>query len=97
MAQHRLCQHPSWSSARLLCGSGGEGDAADDGASDPGRQDSHSHRNDVEERSGFRSTKLAAASSLIISGEEGFPSLGFSPVGVGRVREMLDSRVSISQ
>jgi hypothetical protein len=41
--------------------------------------------------------KFAAASSLSISGEEGFPSLGFSPVVVGRVREMLDSRVSISQ
>jgi len=32
---------------------------------------------------------------LSISGEEGFPSLGFSPVVVGRVLEMLGSRVSI--
>ena len=77
--------------------SGGEGDAADHGASDPGTEDSHHHLNDMEERIGFRPTKPAAASSLSISGEEGFPSLGFSPVVVGRVREMLDSSVSIRQ
>jgi hypothetical protein len=35
---------------------------------------------------------------LSISGEEGFPSLGFSPVVVGRVLEMLDSRgVSVNE
>ena len=87
----------SWSSARLLCGSGGEGDAADDGASDTGTQDSYDHLNDMEERSEFRPQTFASASSLSISGEEGSPSLGFSPVVVGRVREMLGSRVSISQ
>jgi len=35
---------------------------------------------------------------LSISGEEGFPSLGFSPVVVGRVLEMLGSRgVSVNE
>ena len=93
-----LCQHTPWSSARLLCSPAGEGDAADDGASDTRTQDRHDHPNDVEERSGFRATKLVPASSLSISGEEGFPSLGFSPVVVGRVLEMLGSRgVSVNE
>ena len=49
-------------------------------------------------RSQLRSPKLAPASSLSLSGEEGFPSLGFSPVGVGRVLEMLGSRaVSVNE
>ena len=56
---------------RVLHGSSGEGDPADDGASDTGPQDRHDHFNDVEERSRFRSTKLASASSLSISGEAG--------------------------
>src|SRR5205814_3390670 len=51
----------------------GEGDAADHGASDPGTQDRHHHLNDVEERSGFRSTKFAPTSSLSISGDESLP------------------------
>ena len=77
---------------------GGEGDAADDGASDTGTQDSGDYPNDVEERSELRSTKLASASSLSLSGEEGFPSLGFSPVVVGRVLKMLGSRgVSVNE
>ena len=76
---------------------GGEGDAADDGASDTGTQDSPDHLNDMEERSELRPQTVASASRLSISGEEGFPSLGFSPVVVGRVLEMLGSRVSISQ
>ena len=67
------------------------------GASDPGTQDCHDHLNHMEERSEFRPPTFASASSLSISGEEGFPSLGFSPVVVGRVLEMLGSRVSISQ
>ena len=92
-----LCQHTSGSSARLLCGSGGEGDAADDGASHSGTKDCRDHLNDMEERSEFRPQTFASASSLSISGEAGFPSLGFSPVVVGRVLEMLGSRVSISQ
>jgi Transposase IS116/IS110/IS902 family len=71
-------------------------DAADDGASDTGTEDSHDHLNDMEERSQFRPQTFASASSLSISGEEGFPSLGFSPVVAGRVLEMLASRVSIS-
>jgi hypothetical protein len=74
-----------------------KGDAADHGASDPGTEDSRHHLNDMDEREWFRLQTFAAASSLSISGEEGFPSLGFSPVVVGRVREMLDSRVRISQ
>src|SRR6266702_6584249 len=93
-----LGQHTSWPSTRLLCCSGGERDAADDGASDTGTQDSRDHPNDVEERSGFRSTKLASASSLSVYGEEGFPSLGFSLVVVSRVLEMLGSRgVSVNE
>ena len=52
----------------------------------------------MEERSEFRPQTFASASSLSISGEEGFPSLGFSPVVVGRVREMLGSRgVSVNE
>ncbi len=82
--------------ARLLCGSGGERDAADDGASDTGRKDSHEHLNDMEERSEFRPQTFASASSLSISGE-GFLSLGFSPVVFGRVLKILGSRVSIGQ
>jgi hypothetical protein len=39
----------------------------------------------MDEREWFRPQTFAAASSLSISGEEGFPSLGFSPVVVGRV------------
>src|SRR5205085_7237295 len=71
---------------------------ADDGASDTGTQDCCDQLNDVEERSGFRSTKLASASSLSISGEEGFPSLAFSPLVVSRVLEMLGSRgVSVNE
>jgi Transposase IS116/IS110/IS902 family/Transposase len=91
-----LCQHTSWSPARLLYGWGGQGDAADDGASDPGTQDRHHHLNDVEERNGFRSTKLPSASSLNSSGEAGFPlwdSLRWWQVGFWRcsVREEYQS------
>ena len=59
---------------------------------DTGAEDSHDHLNDMEERSEFRPQTFASASSLSISDEEGFPSLGFSPLVVGRVREMLGSR-----
>ena len=69
-----LCQHTSWPSARLLCGSGGERDTADDGPSHSGTEDCHHHFNHLEERSEFRSTKLASASSLSLSGEPAFPS-----------------------
>jgi hypothetical protein len=46
----------------------------------------------VEERSKFRPQTVASASSLSISGESRLSTLGFSPVVVGRVLEMLGSR-----
>ena len=78
--------------------SGCQRDTADDGPSYPGTEDCRNHFNHVEERSEFRPQTVASASSLNVSGEEGFPSLGFSPVVVGRVLEMLGSRgVSVDE
>ena len=72
-----LCQHPPWPAPRLLGGSGGERDAADDGPSHPGTKDCHHHFNHLEERSKFRPPTVASASRLSLSGEEGFPSRDF--------------------
>ena len=72
-------------SARLLCGSGGERDAANDGPSHPGTEDGRHHFNHLEERSGVRRQTIASTSSLSISEEQAFPSLRFSLVVVGRV------------
>ena len=83
---------------RLLSGSGGERDAADDGPSYSGTEDCRNHFNHVEERSEFRPQTVASASSLSLSGEQAFPSRGFSPVVGGRVLEMLGSRgVSVNK
>ena len=51
------------------------------GPSYPGPEDCRHHFNHVEERGEFRPQTVASASSLSISGEEGFPFRGFSPVG----------------
>ncbi len=67
-----FCQHTSWPHARLLCGSGGERNAADDGASHPGTEDCRDQFNHVEERSEFRSPTVASASNLSISEEQAF-------------------------
>ena len=84
-----LCQLPSRPPARLLSGSGGERDAADDGPSYSGTEDCRHHFNDVEERSEFRLQTTAATNSLSISEEQAFPSLRLSPVVGGRVLQML--------
>ena len=83
--------------ARFLYGSGGQWNATYDGSSNPGTQDGQDHSDHVEERSEFRSQTVRATSSLSIVGEYGFPSLGVSPRVVGRVLQMLGSRVSIRQ
>ena len=88
---------PSWPPARLLCGSGGERDAADHGPSHLGSEDGRDQFNHLEERGGVRRQTIAATSSLSISEEQAFPSLRFTPVVGGRVLQMLGSRVSISQ
>jgi len=62
----------------FLCGSGGEWNATDDGASDTGPQDRQHYSDDVEERSKLRPTTVATASSLSIAEQEAFPSRGVS-------------------
>src|ERR1035437_8782993 len=49
---------------------------AEDGPAYPGTEDCRHHFNHVEERSEFRRQTVASASSLSLSGEEGFPSSG---------------------
>ena len=93
-----LCQHPSWPPAGLLYCTGRQRDTADDGPSHSGAKDCHHHSNHLEERSEFRSTKLASASSMSLSGEQAFPSRVILCGGFGRVLEMLGSRgVSVNE
>ncbi|MBZ5572108.1 MAG: transposase [Acidobacteriia bacterium] len=69
-------QRSAWTTLRFLCCSSGEGDTADDGPSYPGTENGRDHFNHLEERSGFRPQTIASASSLSLSGEAAFPSLG---------------------
>ena len=68
---------------RFLCGSAGERDAADHGASHPGTENRRHYFNHLEERSGFRRQTITSASSLSISEESGFSISGDS-LGGGR-------------
>ena len=52
--------------------------ALDENGRDTGTQDRQHYSDSVEERSKFRPQTVAAANILSISGEYGFPSLGFS-------------------
>jgi len=69
-------QHPSWPAARLLCGSGGERDAADHGPSYLGSEDSRDQFNHLEERSGVRHPTITSTSSLSISEQQAFRLCG---------------------